>query len=44
MSESAVRPEEERVLLLAPTPKDSAMTRQVFAGIGVACTPCATAW
>ena len=34
---------EERVLLLAPTPKDSAMTRQVFAGVGVNCTPCATA-
>jgi len=35
--------EDERVLLLAPTAKDAAVTQQVFAGIGVACTPCATA-
>jgi signal transduction histidine kinase/ActR/RegA family two-component response regulator len=35
-------PHEERVLLLAPSPKDAAMTQQVFAGIGVTCTPCAT--
>jgi signal transduction histidine kinase/ActR/RegA family two-component response regulator len=34
--------EDERVLLLAPTSRDAAMTRQVFAGIGVACTPCTT--
>src|SRR5687768_4111051 len=33
---------EERVLLLAPTPKDAAMTENVFKGIGVACTACAT--
>ena len=35
-------PFDERVLLLAPTPKDAAMTQQLFAGIGVACTPCAS--
>jgi signal transduction histidine kinase/ActR/RegA family two-component response regulator len=31
--------DEERLLLLAPTPKDAAVTRQVFEGLGVACTP-----
>jgi signal transduction histidine kinase/ActR/RegA family two-component response regulator len=35
-------PHDERVLLLAPTARDADVTRQVFAGIGVACTPCAT--
>src|SRR4051812_43317854 len=43
MSAAEGRRDDERVLLLAPTPKDAAMTRQVFAGIGVACTGCATA-
>ncbi|HEY2588547.1 MAG TPA: ATP-binding protein [Tepidisphaeraceae bacterium] len=43
MSGAEAQPDEERVLLLAPTPKDAAMTRQVFAGIGIACTPCETA-
>ena len=42
MSGADVPRDDERVLLLAPTPKDAAMTQQVFAGVGVACTPCAT--
>ncbi len=33
---------EERVLLLAPTSKDGAVTKSIFADIGVLCTPCPT--
>src|SRR6476619_1641703 len=35
-------PHDERVLLLAPTAKDAAMTQHLFAGIGVTCTPSLT--
>jgi signal transduction histidine kinase/CheY-like chemotaxis protein len=31
---------EERVLLLAPTPKDASVTQSIFSEIGLACTPC----
>ncbi|HSU69123.1 MAG TPA: ATP-binding protein [Tepidisphaeraceae bacterium] len=40
MTRAQGEPDDERVLLLAPTSKDAAMTRQMFAGIGVACTAC----
>jgi PAS domain S-box-containing protein len=42
MIEAERRRDDERVLLLAPTPRDAAMTQQVFADVGVTCTPCAT--
>jgi signal transduction histidine kinase/ActR/RegA family two-component response regulator len=39
---SHAAPHEERVLLLAPTLKDGAMTRTIFLEIGVTCVPCLT--
>lgn len=39
---NGVLPDEQRVLLLAPTPKDGAVTRALFAELGVDCTPCPT--
>src|SRR3954470_12603085 len=43
MNRSAPLELEERVLLLAPTAKDAAMTEHLLAGVNVACLSCATA-
>ncbi len=42
MIDPAMRQLEERVLLLAPTPKDAAMTQRILGDMGIACWTCSS--
>ena len=42
MIDPATRQLEERVLLLAPTPKDAAMTQRILGDVGIACSTCSS--